>query len=87
MHAQIGHVSTSLAWHVRLRTVGRKFCHFTPCHESLAINAPNKMCLPIKRTFNDFFALTKKKLKWAIVGACSNRSCLDWHVRLRMEEH
>ena len=39
---------------------GRKFCHITPCHESLAINAPNEMRLPIKRTFNDFFALTKK---------------------------
>ena len=127
MHAHFGQVSTSLDWHVRLRMVGRKFCHITPCHESLAINAPNtpqllyntivgvqanfrvsypirvisrvkclddirkgvlnshlgsnpnpcyiqnrvitnsvikrfrcKMCLPIKRTFNDFFALTKK---------------------------
>ena len=40
---------------------GRKFCHITPCHESLAINAPNEMLLPIKRTLNDFFALTKKK--------------------------
>ena len=63
MHAQIGHVSTSLDWHVRLRIVGRKFCHINLCYESLVINAPNKMCLPIKRTFNDFFALTKKKKK------------------------
>ena len=77
--------------------VVRKFCHITPCHDSLAINAPNKMCLPIKRMFNDFFALKnnrkkkkkkkKKENKWAIVGACSNRSCRDWHVRLKMEEH
>ena len=81
--------------------VVRKFCHITPCHDSLAINAPNKMCLPIKRTFNDFFALKiiekkkkkkkkekkKKENKLAIVGACSNRSCRDWHVRLKMEEH
>ena len=61
--AQNGHVSTSLNWQVRLRMVGRKFCHITPCHESLAIlNAPNKMCLPIKRAFNDFVALKKIKV-------------------------
>ena len=43
--------------------IGRKFCHITPCHESLAIDVPNKMRLPIKRTFNDVFALKKKKKK------------------------
>ena len=67
--------------------VGRRFCHITPCHESLAINTPNKMCLPIKRTFNDFFALKKIKVgqSGCMLGHAS--TSLDWHVRLKMEDH
>ena len=64
--------------------VGRKFCHFIPCHESLAINAPNKMRLPIKRTFIDFFALTKKKKRKKKKIKVGHSGCMLKSVMPRM---